>query len=258
MLPIERLYVSIKCSVLEPREYGKDTMKFDRLIRDLPDEEKPYEKCLEKGASALTSRELVAILLRTGSRGSSVLQLADRLLTEKEGYSGLSALCHYDLPELLKLPGIGEKKAVVLLAVVEMARRLSQDRSGLPKINFSSPQDIVRHYSFELGGLEQERVLCLFLNTKNHLITEKVISIGSVNYTVIPPREIFMMAFKVGAVHLILLHNHPSGDATPSAEDRLVTERIARLGVELGIRLQDHIIIGSGGYYSFAAEGLLS
>lgn len=233
-------------------------MKYETLIKNLPDEEKPYEKCLSKGATALTDRELLAILLRSGAKGQSVLALADTLLSGKEGYQGLEALCHYEAAELMRIPGIGMKKAMTILATLELTKRMSQLQSRLGRLSLCSPNDIVQHYGFQLSSLEQEQVICLFLDTKNHLICDKVISIGSVNFSVIPPRELFVMAFKVAAVHMILLHNHPSGDVTPSREDKEVTVRIARLGKELGISLQDHIIIGAGGYFSFAEQELLA
>lgn len=233
-------------------------MKYETLIKDLPDEEKPYEKCMCKGAAALTDRELLAILLRCGAKGQSALSLADTLLSAKEGYQGLECLCHYEGAELMRVPGIGMKKAMTILAALEITKRMSQLQCRLGRLSFCDPPAIVRHYGFELSGLEQERVICLFLDTKNHLICDKIISIGSVNFSLIPPREIFVMAFKVAAVHMILLHNHPSGDVSPSREDKEVTARIARLGRELGIALQDHIIIGAGGYFSFAEQGLLS
>lgn len=222
----------------------------------LPEEERPYERCMRHGAEQLSDRELLAVLLRTGSRGRSVLELAGELLKlvpEREGFLGLRRM---SLEELSAVKGIGKVKAVQLKCVLELARRMAREESG-GGIYFKTPASVAEYYMEDMRHKEQEVLLLLMLDQKGRLLREKYIFKGTVNASMISPREIFLEALSSRAVQIILVHNHPSGDASPSKEDRNVTGRIQEAGSLLGITLTDHIIIGERTYMSFREEHAL-
>lgn len=222
----------------------------------LPEEERPYERCMRHGAKQLSDRELLAVLLRTGARGRTVLELAGdllRLSPEKEGFTGLR---RKSLEELSAIRGIGKVKAVQIKCVLELARRMAREEAG-EGIYFRSPASIAEYYMEDLRHKEQEVLLLLMLNQKGRLLREKYMFKGTVNASVVSPREIFLEALSARAVQIILLHNHPSGDVHPSREDKNVTRRVQEAGELLGIRLSDHIIIGEHAYMSFREENYL-
>lgn len=223
---------------------------------NLPQEDRPYEKCIRYGVQALTNRELLAVVLRTGSKGRHVLELSEELLKlvpEREGFTGMRRL---SLEELSEVRGIGQVKAVQLKCVLEIARRMAREEAG-EGISFKNPQAVAEYYMEDLRHEEQEVILLLMLNQKGRLLREKYIFRGTVNTSLISPREIFLEALSSRAVQIILLHNHPSGDARPSQEDLNVTRRIAEAGELLGISLADHIIIGEHTYVSFREKNYL-
>lgn len=222
-------------------------------FNSLPEEERPYERCMRHGADRLSDRELLAVLLRTGSKGRTVLELAGellRLVPEREGFIGLRRM---SLEELSAVKGIGKVKAVQLKCVLELARRMAREEAG-EGIYFKTPASVAEYYMEDLRHREQEVLLLLMLDQKGRLLREKYIFQGTVNASMISPREIFLEALSSRAVQIILLHNHPSGDASPSREDRNVTRRIQEAGRLLGITLTDHIIIGERTYVSFREE----
>lgn len=223
---------------------------------NLPMEDRPYEKCIRYGVQALTNRELLAVLLRTGAKGRSVLELSEellRLVPEREGFTGLRRL---SLEELSRVRGIGRVKAAQLKCVLEIARRMAREEAG-EGMTFTEPESVAAYYMEDLRHEEQEVLLLLMLNQRGRLLREKYIFRGTVNASVISPREIFLEALSCRAVQIILLHNHPSGDPRPSQEDLNVTRQIARAGELLGIHLADHIIIGERSYVSLREKNYL-
>lgn len=198
-------------------------------MKDIPNAERPYEKCLKQGAEALSDAELLAVLLRTGTKGENVLALAKRLLYE-DGGAGLLGIHQFSFQSLMKLKGIGKVKAVQILCLSELAKRLSK-ASVEPRLRFSSSQSVAEYYMEDLRHRNQEVMKLLLLNSKAELIDETNISKGTVNASLVTPRELFVEALKKEAVSMILLHNHPSGDPTPSRDDILTTKRISECGL---------------------------
>ena len=215
-------------------------------MKEIPSADRPYEKCEKLGAGALSDTELLAVLLRTGTRGENALELASRILY----HNGES------IERLKKIHGVGRVKAVQLSCISELAKRLSKASAG-ELLSFENPDSIARYYMEDLRHEKQEIMKLLMLNSKSKLIGETNISKGTVNASLITPRELFIEALQKNAVFVIILHNHPSGEPTPSREDRLITRRIQDAGALIGIELLDHIIIGNNCYVSFREEGML-
>ncbi|MDD3795782.1 MAG: DNA repair protein RadC [Lachnospiraceae bacterium] len=224
-------------------------------MKQLPIQEMPYEKCWRSGAESLTDAELLSVILRTGSRGEPAIELSRKVLAlSKE--QGLLGIYHTSLAELMKIRGIGQVKAIQLKCIAELSKRIAKKQvSG--NLIFSEPETIAEYYMEDFRHEEQEKLLVIFLNSKNHFLGEEIISKGTVNATMISPREIFLCALKYHAVSIILLHNHPSGHPTPSREDLLLTRRVKECGEMIGIELLDHIIIGDQTAVSFKMEKLL-
>lgn len=223
-------------------------------IKDLPVNDRPYERCLKSGAESLSDIELLAVLLKTGTKGKSAIDLANELLHMSN--DGLAGLHHLHIEQLMSANGVGTVKAVQIKCICELGKRIF--KANLQKrISFTNPEDIANYYGADLRHKESENLIMLALNTKAALIDEFLISKGTVNSSIASPREIFIEALRVRAVSIILIHNHPSGDSTPSREDRLVTRRIKEAGELIGISLIDHIIIGNNNYISFKEKGYL-
>jgi len=226
------------------------------MIKFLPMEDRPYEKCFAFGAEYLTDSELLAVILKSGTKGESSVDLARRVL-ELSKNDGLLGICKIPLSELMTIKGIGKVKAIQIKCVAELSRRIS--KSNLQnKLVYNSPKSIVKHYMEDLRHKEVEEFVMLALNNKSVLLDEFVISKGTVNSSIASPREIFIQALRVKAVNIIIMHNHPSGDPTPSRNDILTTNTIKSAGDIIGINVIDHIIIGDNMYYSFNEHGLLS
>ena len=225
-------------------------------MKELPPEERPYEKCLRNGPESLSDPELLAVIIRTGSRQESSLSLSKRVL-EMDGGDGLLGLLHRSLPELMEIPGIGPVKAVQLLCIGELSRRIWRQAASGEEPSFHSPQAIANYYMEEMRHREQEELRAMFFNTKQVLIKELLISRGTVNASLATPREIFIEALRYRAVSLILVHNHPSGDPSPSREDVAFTKRVRLAGEMVGIALLDHIIIGDNAFLSLKERGIL-
>lgn len=226
-------------------------MKHD-ISKQLPKDIQPYERCMEQGAGALNNAELLAVILRTGSVGENSLELASRLLA----IESLSGLVSMTVAQLTKIRGIGKVKAIQLQYIGELSRRLSASRQQ--GIVLDSPQAVGNYYMNRLKDERQEQVLLVFLNNKGALIRDLVLTKGTVNQTILSPREVFIEAFRYQAVKIILIHNHPSGDPTPSAEDVAVTRQIQKAGELTAIPLLDHIIIGDGRFISLKERGYIS
>ncbi len=223
------------------------------MIRDLPAEERPREKMKALGAEALSNAELLAILLRTGSDRESALQLAVRLLSQSGGLRNLPGLSLEDMQEIR---GVGPAKAAQLKAALEIGRRLATMPPDQAE-SITSPQRAAALVMEELRYKKKEHFVILLLNTKNHLLSREEISVGSLSASIVHPREIFKIPLRKSAASIILVHNHPSGDPSPSQEDLEVTRRLVEAGNLLGIAVRDHLVIGDGCYFSFKEKGLL-
>ncbi|MDY0010506.1 MAG: DNA repair protein RadC [Candidatus Izemoplasmatales bacterium] len=215
------------------------------MIKDMPKLERPRERLLYNGAESLSSYELIAILLRVGSQGESVIELAKSLVNS---FVDLSELGNMTVEELSAYKGIGKTKAITILAAVELGKRVLSPQKE--KIQISSPANVYEMLKNELSLLKQEVLVVLFLDIKSCLITKKTIFIGSLNQSLVHPREVFMHAIKHASSRIIIVHNHPSGDPTPSAQDVAVTKAFQEAGNLLGVKVMDHIIIGSNSYRS--------
>ena len=226
----------------------------NQTMKELLEEERPYEKCGRFGAKSLTDIELLAVLLRSGTKGGNVLETAKKILYPSGREGGLTRLPSYSQDALMKIPGIGKVKAIQILCLCEMARRIAKEKAKEP-LSFDRPETIASYYMEDMRHLKQEELKLLMLNTKSKLLGETRIPKGTVNMSVISPRELFIEALQKDAVSIILLHNHPSGDPEPSREDILVTKKIAKAGELIGITLMDHIIIGDQSYVSLAEKG---
>lgn len=224
-----------------------------RRLKDLPEELLPRERLFQLGPEMLSNKEILAILLRTGMKGENVLDFAERLLTEAGGLAGLARMSVHDLTQL---HGLGSAKASELKAALELGRRsVSADPMTRPVVN--SPQDIAHLVMEEMRFLDREHFRIVSLSTKNHVLGISSISIGSLNSSLVHPRECFKEAIRRNSNAIILLHNHPSGDPTPSREDIDVTRRLADGGQILGIEVLDHVIIGDNRYISLKERGIL-
>lgn len=223
-------------------------------IKDLPDEERPYEKCLKYGPAFLSDAELLAVILRTGTQGASSVELAREILKRSRVKSDLLGLHHLTVSELCRIRGVGTVKAVQIQCITELSRRMAKAACKQGQI-FTSAEAIAEYYMEDFRHLQQEQVLLLMFDTKGLLLKEQIISKGTVNQSCVSPREIYLAALEYHAVYIILLHNHPSGDTTPSPEDGHLTARVLQCGALLGIPLMDHIIIGDKRYYSFREHG---
>ncbi|PKG21694.1 RadC family protein [Niallia nealsonii] len=221
------------------------------LIRDFPNDERPRERFIKYGPESLSNHELIAIIIQTGSKNESVLSLANKLLAH---FDGLRLLKDASLDELKTIKGIGTVKAIQLLASIELGRRVSNlvysDRYCI-----RSPEDAAKYMMNDMRFLTQEHFVCLYLNTKNQVMHKQTIFIGSLNASIVHPREVYKEAFRRSAASIICLHNHPSGDPSPSREDIEVTKRLVECGKIIGIDLLDHIIIGENKFVSLKEKG---
>jgi len=213
----------------------------------------PRERLKIYGEKQLSNQELLAILLRTGTKQHSVLEVSKKVF---ESFNQLSDLKEASLEELAQIKGIGPIKAIEIKAVLELGARLNQGKPMKLGRVYSS-QQIGDLLVAELNGLYQEHLLVLYLNTKNHIIKKETIFIGGLNQSIAHPREIFRVAVRCSAAKIILAHNHPSGDPYPSKQDIDFTERLGQCGELLNIPLIDHFVIGEESYISFKEEGLL-
>lgn len=227
-----------------------------QTMKDLPRSERPYEKCQMYGAGTLTDAELLAVILRTGTKHCQSVELAQRVLSSLEPYEGILVIHHVTMEQLLQVKGIGTVKATQILCVAELAKRLAK-ASPEKRKQFQTPDEVARAYMESMRHLEKEKVCLLLLDGKHRLIKETTVSIGTVNASICEAREVFIEALNAKAVYMILLHNHPSGDPTPSKEDMKITKRLKEGAEMIGIPLTDHIIIGERCYTSFKEKGLI-
>lgn len=227
-----------------------------KKMKEMAAEERPYEKCLIHGAKALTDAELLAIIIRSGTRGENSVELAGKILDSSCRIRGILGLQHLTIPELMKIKGIGKVKAVQLSCLAELSKRMAKAKQK-ERVTFSSPEEIAGYFMEEMRHKEQEELYLLMMDGKNRLLHYIPLFKGTVNASLVSPREIFIEAMKYQAVTIALLHNHPSGDPAPSREDILITRRIRDTGELVGIPLLDHVIIGDTNYRSMKERGIL-
>ena len=214
----------------------------------------PYEKALKYGIETLTDVEILAVILRTGACKIKVLDLA-KLLYEKAGSKGLVGLASLEIDDLVKIKGIGRVKAIQIKSIIELSKRLAKFKAN-EKLDFSKSNTVAEFYMQDLRHLQQEHLILVLLDSKCCLIKDVVLTVGTVNSSLIDKRDIFIRALKSGAVQIMLIHNHPSGDPTPSKADIKVTKEIYEAGKILGVNLTDHIVIGDNTYVSLKAIGI--
>lgn len=221
------------------------------MVREIPLEDRPRERMLFHGAESLSNAELLAILLRTGLRGWSAVDLADQILKR---FGGARKLVEADLQELIDMPGMGLAKAAQLKAAIEFGRRIAR-MSNESRPQFLHPSEAAHYMMDRLRFERKEHFVALHLDTKHRLIGEEIVSVGSLNSSIVHPREIFKTALKRSAAAIICLHNHPSGDPTPSYEDVDVTRRLVEAGEILGVEVLDHIVLGENCFVSMREKG---
>jgi len=228
------------------------TRKGHATIKELPQEERPRERLIKHGAERLSNAELLAILLRTGTKDESAISLAHRILIQERG---LRYLVDSDVNQLSGINGIGQAKSAQIKAAIELGKRLAAFEPGVDK-PVKCPQDVADLLMEDMRYLKKEHMKLVLLNIKCNLISVEEISVGSLNASIVHPREVFNPAIRKSSASIIMVHNHPSGDPAPSGEDTAITLRIAEAGRLIGIELVDHIIIGDGRYISMKEKGL--
>ena len=225
---------------------------YHTTVREMPSDERPRERLEHYGSQALSNAELLAILLRVGSAGENVIELSARLLQQCGGLGGLLTI---ELAELCAVHGMGQAKAATLKAALELGRRLSvlapEER---PKI--TQPQDVANLIMLEMGYLKQEQLRVLCLDTKNYVVAQQVVYQGTVNSSVVRVAEVYKPAISRTCPAIVVVHNHPSGDPTPSPEDVRTTDQLRQAGELLDIELLDHVIVGQHKWVSLKERGL--
>ncbi|MCJ7576159.1 MAG: DNA repair protein RadC [Dehalococcoidia bacterium] len=228
-------------------------MKDSFTVRDLPLSERPRERLLKLGSEALSAQEILALILGRGTRGESVMMISQKLLGR---FGNLKGVANASVEELTQTKGIGPAKAAQIKAALELSRRLDADVGEKPKPVLKSPDDVVDEVRSQLKGKKKEHFLVLCLDTRNRLINRKLVSIGSLDTSIVHPREVFKEAVSSCAASVIFAHNHPSGDPEPSKEDIELTKRLAKAGEIVGIDVLDHIIVCDRSYLSLKARNL--
>lgn len=224
-------------------------------MKELPESEQPYEKVLRNGAEVLSDAELLAVIIRAGTKNVRSIEVAQNILRGKN--RNLLNLFDLSIEELKEIPGIGKVKAIQLKCIAELAARITKSKR-YEHLCMTNAKSVAAYYMEQMRHQKQERLIIAMFDSKCQLIGDALISIGSVNSAFVPTREIFLTALEHRAVYFILLHNHPSGSANPSSEDIYATKQVAEVGELLGIEIADHIIIGDNQYYSFKEKGLLT
>ena len=230
-------------------------MNHHLTVKELPESEKPYEKCLHYGAEYLSDAELLAVIIRTGMKGMKSTDVAQKILNCKE--KSLLNLYYLSIQELTDIPGVGMVKAVQIKCLAEITKRITKT-VRLREVTLNSASSVAAYFMEDMRHEDKEKLVICMFDSKCVLLGKSVISVGTINSSLVSPREIFCCALKNQAVYIILLHNHPRGAPIPSVQDKLVTKRIRDCGELIGIHLSDHIIIGDNNYFSFKEENLLN
>lgn len=218
---------------------------------------RPYERFLQEGPEVLSDAELLAIILRTGTKGEDTVSIGKKILDLSNGRNqGILGLNHLSIQELMSIRGIGEVKAVKIKCLAEFSKRMSKAQA-MDSLHFDQPDTVAKYYMEQMRHLETEQIIVAMVDNKNALLHDLCISKGTIKASLISPREILIEALKYGAVYILLVHNHPSGDPTPSRQDCAVTSQLKEAAQLIEIPLLDHIIIGDQKYISFKQSGLL-
>ena len=225
-------------------------MKF----KNIPNEEKPRERLLKYGVDNLSNEELIAIILKTGTKKYNVKELANNVLCS---FNNIKDLKNIRINNLLNIEGIGKIKAIELISAIELGRRVYEEDDYQDLVTLTNPSTIIKYFNNLFKDKKQEYFYVIYLDSKGKYIDKKLLFKGILNKSLVHPRDIFKEAYLLSACSFICIHNHPSGDATPSNEDIGVTKNLKQLGLLHGINLLDHIIIGNGNYYSFYEDNNL-
>lgn len=219
-------------------------------IKEIPINDRPIERLINNGSNVLSNDELLAILLKTGTKEMSAKELGTLILKK----ININELKNITFEELISIKGIGNKKAAVIMAAIELSKRMNQKVVNI-RNEMSDPLKIYNHYKEILVNEKQEHFYAIYLDIKNKIIKDKLLFIGTINYSMVHPREIFKEAYLIGAISIIIVHNHPSGEVLPSKNDIETTKQLDAVGKLMGIPIIDHIIIGENKYYSFCENG---
>lgn len=229
-------------------------------IKDMPEEDRPQEKLLKYGADFLSNAELLALIIRTGNKKHTSVELSQQILNEaKRGINeenALIALKNFSVNDLMKIPGVGVSKASMIVAAMSLTDRVHSAKTYSKK-RIRTPKDIADYIMSDMRFLKRESFKVVILNTKKEIESIRTVSKGTVNATIVHPRDVFQIAIKENAHSIILLHNHPTGDPTPSIEDKNITRNLIEVGSLVKIDVIDHIIIGDNKYYSFLENNLI-
>jgi DNA repair protein RadC len=217
-------------------------------LKDLPLSERPRERLINYGVESISNEELLAIIIKTGTKNKSVKELASEVLSK---INSLSYLEMININTFKDISGLGKVKTIELMATIELGKRIFLKKDNIKKINYNNPYHIYLENKYLFIGKKQEYFYCLYLDNRNNLIERKLLFIGTLNRSIVHPREIFREAYILYASKIICMHNHPSGDVNPSIEDIRLTKALIEIGKIEGIELADHIIISDNNYYSF-------
>ena len=226
------------------------------IMKEISETERPYEKSYKYGVEILSDAELLAVILRTGSRQANALSTAYRILDAHPIHKGIEGHKYLTTEELEDISGVGKVKAIQMKCLAEISKRMAK-ASLKPFISFESPQSIADYFMENTRYLEKEYVYILMFDSKHKLLKDMRLSEGTVNSSLLSPREVFTTALKFEAVYIVLVHNHPSGDPSPSRQDIEITDRVSSAGRMIGIELSDHIILGNNCYVSLAERGII-
>ena len=218
------------------------------MMKDIPNSEKPRERMIKYGAEHISNEDLLAITIKSGTKSLSSKHIANVILSELKD---IKELHDFNIAKLTKIKGIGTAKAVELLAALELGRRVYYEPKTESKIKLNNPLSIYEYFKYKINDVKQEHFYCLYLDNKKNLIDYKLLFMGTINMSIVHPREIFKWAYMLSATSIICLHNHPSGSSKPSDEDKKMTKKLVDIGNLLGIEIVDHIIISDVEYYSF-------
>ena len=217
-------------------------------IKDIPVNDRPRERLINNGVEVLSDEELLAVILKTGTKELSAKDLSGLILSKVKGINNLS---EYNLEKLKSIKGIGEAKACLILACIELSKRMNKEVKSINNIKFNNCEIVYNYYKDIIGNKKQEYFYCIYLDNNKKIIKDKLLYIGTINYSIVHPREVFKEAYMLSASAIICVHNHPSGNTLPSTQDLELTKNLVSIGNLLGIKVLDHIIIANNNYYSF-------
>ena len=223
-------------------------------LKDLPNEEKPRERLIKYGKENISNNELIEIILKSGTRKYGLKEISHNVLSS---VNNINELKNIEINSLAIIPGVGKIKAIELVAAIELGRRVYMEENYNDLVYLTNPKSIINYFNNLFNGIKQELFYVIYLDNQKKYIDKKLLFKGTVNYSLVHPREIFKEAYLLSASYIICIHNHPSGNATPSSNDIELTERIKNIGNLHGIILIDHIIIGKNNYYSFYEDNNL-